>query len=100
MISLCHIPTRRMMAGSTCAMWRVMAPSVCRDSSLMSALVKLIAGPAAQTTAPIAAVMLSPLIFCHLVAFLKLDRGVSLVAPWLQRYATRQRMTATGHPWG
>ena len=88
MISLCHLPTRQMVSGSTCAMRRAMALPVHRERALMLALVNPIAGSAARTTDPMAAVMLYPLIYCHLVAFLKLDRGVLLVAPWRQRYVT------------
>ena len=77
-----------------------MAPPDHSDRALMSALVNPIDGPAARMTDLMAAVMLSPVICCHLVAFLKLERGVSLVTPWRQRYATQRRMSATGHTWG
>ena len=77
-----------------------MALPVQRERALMSASANLIAGPAAWTMALMAAVMSSPRICCHLMAFLKLERGVSLVAPWRQRYANWRCMAATEHPWG
>ena len=61
-----------------------MAPPAQRERALISALVNPIAGPAARTTALISEMMSSPCICCHLVAFLKLERGFSLVAPWRQ----------------
>ena len=76
-----------------------MAPPLQRECALMSASVNPIAGPAAQTTALVAAVMSSPHICCHLVSFLKLYIVVLLVAPWRQKYATRRCMSATGHHW-
>ena len=77
-----------------------MAPPALRERALMPASVNPITGPAARTTALMAAVMLSPLICCHLEAFLKLERGIFLLAPWRRRYATWRRMTTTGNPWG
>ena len=61
----------------------------------MSASVKPIDGPAAHTTAMTAAVVSSPWICCHLLLF-----SVLPVALWRCRYATRQHMAATEHPWG
>ena len=55
----------------------------------MSALVNPISGPAAQTMALMAAVILSPRICCHLLPFLKLEIGVAPVALWRQMRATR-----------
>ena len=66
----------------------------------MSALVNPISGPAAQTMALMAAVILSPRIFCHLLPFLKLEIGVAPVALWRQMRATRWHIAATGHPLG
>ena len=79
---LLHLPTRRMVSGFFRAMRRAMPPPAQRERALMSALVNPIAGPAAQTKALMAAVILSPRIYYHLVAFLKLDRCVSLVVSW------------------
>ena len=66
----------------------------------MSASVNPIAGPTDRTTALMAAFIFSPLICCHLVDFLKIERGVLLVDPWRRKYPTRQRMAAIIHLWG
>ena len=71
-----------------------------RECALMSASVKPIDGPSDRTMDMMAAVMSSPRICCHLLPYLKLDIGVSPVAPWRRRYANRQCMAATGHSWG
>ena len=65
------------------------APPARRDRVLISALVKLMAGTATWTTALIAAVISLPKICCHLLLFFTTNMGVSLVAPWRQRYATQ-----------
>ena len=95
-----YLPTRRMVYGSTRATRRAMHPPLQRECALMSALVKPIDEPADQTIALMAAIMLSPWIFCHILPFLKLEIGVSAVAPWRCRYATWRHMAAIGHSWG
>ena len=47
-----------------------------------------------------AVVISYPRIWCHFPPFLMLEIGVSSVVPLHRRYATRQHMDATGHPWG
>ena len=49
-----------------------MPPPARREHVLMSASAKPIHGPAARTTALMAAVMSSPRIYCHLLTFLYL----------------------------
>ena len=66
----------------------------------MSASVKPIDGTSDKKTAMMAVVMSYPRICFPFLLFLKLEIGVSPVAPWNCRYSTRQCMASTGHSWG
>ena len=99
-MSLHHLPTMRMVSGSTFA--RIISVDLLDQSEipLMSTLVNPVDKPTAQTMEYIAYVILSLQIWCHLLAVRMMEMDVLTVLLWCLRYATLQHISATVTPWG
>ena len=97
MMSLSHLPTRRIVSVSTCTTRRAMAPPARIDRALTSYGVNPTWGPMRVFAACSNAVVSALWTVDHVVPLKTAERCVSGVDPCCRICATRRRMAATAH---
>ena len=98
-MSLCHLPTTRIVYVSNRAMRRAMAPPARIERALTSSGVNPTWGPMIVVTARSTAIILELRTVDQLTPLKTAARCVSGVAPCCRKCVTRLRMAATAHAW-